>query len=150
MKTFVKRDILGTIKSLTKLMKLDLNNNKYHKMEVKIGIANSLPLVKLRVSERQKIKFRDECQNFFIGFASNLRKQSSLKYRLTRAIPALDPHELLSKCNLARERMSNLLSFFRKSKLIKADICDSLVCNLKTFVNVLLANKRMNSKRLIG
>ena len=60
MKTFVKRDILDAIKLLTKLTKLDLNNNKYHKMEVKIGIANSLPLVKLRVSERQKIKFRDE------------------------------------------------------------------------------------------
>ena len=39
MQKFIKRDILDANKSMTELMKLDLNNKKCHKKEVKIGLA---------------------------------------------------------------------------------------------------------------
>ena len=51
-KSLIKRDILHENKSAVKLMKLDLNGNKCHKKEVKIGIAKSLSMGQLKVSEK--------------------------------------------------------------------------------------------------
>ena len=51
-KSLIKQDILDENKSAVKLMKLDLNGNKCHKKEVKIGIAKSLSMDQLKVSEK--------------------------------------------------------------------------------------------------
>ena len=51
-KSLIKQDILDEKKSAVKLMKLDLNGNKCHKKEVKIGIAKSLSMDQLKVSEK--------------------------------------------------------------------------------------------------
>ena len=51
-KSLIKQDILHENKSVVKLMKLDLNGNKCHKKEVKIGIAKSLSMDQLKVSEK--------------------------------------------------------------------------------------------------
>ena len=51
-KSLIKQDILDENKSAVKLMKLDLNGNKCHKKEVKIGIAKSLSMDQLNVSEK--------------------------------------------------------------------------------------------------
>ena len=52
-KSLIKQDILDENKSAVKLMKLDLNGNKCHKKEVKIGIAKSLSMDQLKVSEKR-------------------------------------------------------------------------------------------------
>ena len=51
-KSLIKQDILDEKKSAVKLMKLDLNGNKCHKKEVKIGIAKSLSMDQLKVGEK--------------------------------------------------------------------------------------------------
>ena len=52
-KSLIKQDILDENKLAVKLMKLDLNGNKcHHKKEVKIGIAKSLSMDQLKVSEK--------------------------------------------------------------------------------------------------
>ena len=52
----MKQDILDQNKSAVKLMKLDLNGNKCHKKEVKIGIAKSLLMDKLKVSQKFSLR----------------------------------------------------------------------------------------------
>ena len=51
-KSLIKQDILDEKKSAVKLMKLDLNGNKCHKKEGKIGIAKSLSMDQLKVGEK--------------------------------------------------------------------------------------------------
>ena len=51
-KSLIKQDILDEKKSAVKLMKLDLNGNKCHKKGVKNGIAKSLSMDQLKVSEK--------------------------------------------------------------------------------------------------
>ena len=77
-------------------MKLDLNGNKCHKKEVKIGIAKSLLMDKLKVKK-----------DFFNGDVSKPRKRSHLKCKLTRAISALKL--ITSNSNLAEIRMADFL-----------------------------------------
>ena len=78
----IKQDILDANNSVTKLMKHDLNSNRCHEREMKIGIATSSLLGKLKISEGHKLNVQDKCQDIFIGTLT--------KVRITRAISALN------------------------------------------------------------
>ena len=98
-------------------MKFDLGRNKCHKKEVKIDIATSSLLCKLKVSEEHKLSFQNNCKDFIIGVVPKLREQSLLKYKLTRAISALNPQLIISNSNLAGKRMNDLLAIIHEFNL---------------------------------
>ena len=115
---------------------------------MKIGIATSWWSGELNVSEGHKLNIRDECQDFFIGVVSKLREQSPLKYRLTRAISALNPELTISNSNLAGKEMNDLLTILHESNLIKGDKSDHASMQIeKNFCKLLVHT--MNSKSLI-
>ena len=71
-----------------------LNNDilsKCNGKEVKIGIATSLLLAKIKVSETYKSQFHDDGSKFYMGIVIQLRERSPLQYKLTRAVSALNP-----------------------------------------------------------
>ena len=66
MEKFIKPESLAVNKSVFKMMKLDLNANRLHYKNVKIGIATTSLLSKLKASEGAKIQFKKEYYNKFI------------------------------------------------------------------------------------
>ena len=63
-------------------MKIDLQQSKCNGREVKIGIATSLLLAKIKVSESRKSHFHDDCLKFYIGIVNKLRGRIPLRYNL--------------------------------------------------------------------
>ena len=55
-------------------MKIDLNEKKCHYKEVKIGIAASSMLEKVKVSDGKKIEFRKDCISYLVAVYQNLRR----------------------------------------------------------------------------
>ena len=60
LKKFIKPEVLAENKSVFKMMKLDLNANRVHYKNVKISIATTSLLNKLKTSEVAKTQFRRE------------------------------------------------------------------------------------------
>ena len=54
---FIKPKVLAVNKSVFKMMKLNLNANRVHYKNVKIGIVTTSLLNKLKASEGAKIQF---------------------------------------------------------------------------------------------
>ena len=86
----IKREVLLEATSVQKLMKIDLNE-KCHYKEVKIGIATSSMLEKVKVSDGKKIEFRKDCISYLVAAVSKLKERSSLKYTIVRALLSLSP-----------------------------------------------------------
>ena len=61
MQNFIKTDILTEAKSTITLMKVDLQQSKCNGRDVKIDIATSSLLAKIKVSESRKSHFHDDC-----------------------------------------------------------------------------------------
>ena len=74
MQNFIKMDILTEATSTFKLMKIDLQQSNCNGREVKIKIATSLLLAKIKVSESCKSQFHDDCLKFCI-VVRELREQ---------------------------------------------------------------------------
>ena len=70
--------------------------------EVKIGIATSTLLAKIKVSESCKSQFHDDCLKFYIGIVSKIRKKSPLRCKLARAVSALNPVIIYCSPNLRK------------------------------------------------
>ena len=81
MQKFIKREVLLEATSVQKLMKIDLNRKKCHYKEVKIGIATSSMLEKVKVSDGKKIEFRKDCISYLVAVVSKLKERIPLKYR---------------------------------------------------------------------
>ena len=85
-----------------KMMKVHLNANRVHYKYMKIGIATTSLLNKLKLSEGAKIQFRRECLDFFVGVFHKFQERCSLKYKLTRAVSSLNPNLIYSNAQLAK------------------------------------------------
>ena len=83
-------------------MKVHLNANRVHYKYMKIGIATTSLLNKLKLSEGAKIQFRRECLDFFVGVFHKFQERRSLKYKLTRAVSSLNPNLIYSNAQLAK------------------------------------------------
>ena len=99
---FIKPAVLAVNKSVFKMMKFDLKVNRVHCKNVKIGIATTSLLNKLKACENTKIHFRRECLNFLVGVVHKLQDRCPLKYKLTRAVSPLNPNLIYSNAQLAK------------------------------------------------
>ena len=115
---FIKPEVLAVYKSVFKMMKRDLNANRVHYKNVKIGIAATSLLNKLKASEGIKIKFRRECLDFFVKVVHNLQERCPLKYKLTRTVSSLISKFDLSKAQLAKKRTTELLTILHEATFI--------------------------------
>lgn len=75
---FIKKELFNVSKSILKLMKLDSEAHKRRKRNVKIGSAISSLLGKLKINEVQKLKFLEDCINFFSEVESKLKEKKVL------------------------------------------------------------------------
>ena len=124
MQNFIKMDILTEAKSTFKLMRIDLQQSKCDGREVKIGIATSLLLAKIKVGESRKSHFHGDCLKFYIGMVNKLRGRSPLRYKLTRAVSALNPVIIYFFPYLEENRMNEVCVILHDSKRINATIID--------------------------
>ena len=106
------------------MIKLDLNANRVHYKNVKIGIVTTSLLNKLKASEGAKIQFRRECLDFFVGVVDKLQERCPLKYKLTTAVSLLNPNLIYSNAQLAKKRMRELLTILHEAKLIGVSTSD--------------------------
>ena len=72
--------------------------------------------VKIKVSESRKSQIHNNCLKIYIGIVSKLRKRSLLKYKLTRAVSALNPVIIYYNPDLGKRKMSELLVILHDSK----------------------------------
>ena len=107
---FIKREVLLEATFVQKLMKIDLNEKKCHYKEVKIGIATSSMLEKVRVSDGKKIEFRKDCISYLVAVVSKHKERSPLKYRIVRALLSLSPQIIYYSPNLGQKRFEELLT----------------------------------------
>ena len=121
---FIKSEVPAVNKSVFKMMKLDMNANRVHYNNVKIGTATTSLLNKLKANEGAKIQFRRECLDFFVGVVHKLQERCPLKYKLTRAVSSLNPNLIYSKTQLAKKRMTELLTILHEAKLIGVSTSD--------------------------
>ena len=105
-------------------MKLDLNINKCHKKEVKIGIATSSRSGESRVSKWHNSIFETSVMISLYWYYFKAQGAKSVKMQYARAISALNPELTISNSNLAGNRMNDLPIILHESNLIKADISD--------------------------
>ena len=98
---FIKPELLAVNKSTFKMMELDMNANRVHYKNVKIGIATTSSLNKLKASEGAKIQFRRERLDFFAGVVHKLQERCPVKYKLTRAVSWLNAQ--LAKKNKTKQ-----------------------------------------------
>ena len=84
------------------MMKLDLNANRVHYKNVKIDIATTSLLNKLKTSEGAKAQFRKEFLDIFVGVVHKLQEHCPLKYNLSRAVSSLNPNLMYSNAHLAK------------------------------------------------
>ena len=101
---FIKPKVLAVNKYVFKMMKLDLNANRMHYKNVKIGIATTSLLNKLKANEGAKVQFRRECLDFFIAVVHKLQ------YKLTRAVSLLNPNLIYSNVQLAEKTNDRIIS----------------------------------------
>ena len=106
------------------MIKLDLNANRVHYKNVKIGIVTTSLLNKLKASEGAKIQFRRECLDFFVGVVDKLQERCPLKYKLTTAVSLLNPNLIYSNAQLAKKQMTELLTILHEAKLIGVSTLD--------------------------
>ena len=120
---FIKPEVLAVNKSVFKMMKLDLNANRMHYKNVKIGIATTSLLNKLKASEGAKIQFT-RCLDFFVGVVHKLQERCPLKHKLTRTVSSLNPNLIYSNAQLAKKRMTELLTILHEAKLLGISTSD--------------------------
>ena len=120
---FIKPKVLAVNKYVFKMMKLDLNANRMHYKNVKIGIATTSLLNKLKASEGAKIQFT-RCLDFFVGVVHKLQERCPLKYKLTRAVSSLNLNLIYSNTQLAKKQMTELLTIHHEAKLIGVSTLD--------------------------
>ena len=121
---------------------------------MKIGFATTSFLNKLKASEDAKVQFRKECLDFFVRVVHKLQEQCPLKYKFTRAVSSLNPNLIYSNVQLAKKRMTGLLTIFHEAKLVwistsdPADLQFQELCLLATgapeFKNFDFYKERMN------
>ena len=125
MQKFIKREVLLEATSVQKLMKIDLKEKKYHYKEVKIGIATSSMLKKVKVSDGKKTEFRKDCISYLVAVVSKLKERGPLKYRIVHVLSSPSPQIIYSSPNLGRKRFEELLTCLNEQKWVNASKADT-------------------------
>ena len=117
-------------------MKIDLQQFKCNGREVKIGIATSSLLAKIKVSESRKSHFHDDCLKFYIIIVRYLRGRSPLRYKLTRAVSPLNRIIIYYIPYLGKKRMNEFFVILHDSKWINAITVDRANSQYQDFCGI--------------
>lgn len=112
---FCKRDIVNQTERALLSIDLDDTENFLHARHVDVGVATTAQLSQIEGKEEQKVHFKRECRKFLAQMLKKIAQRSPLKYKLTQAITAFDPSEMLINEDISCQRMRQLVQILHES-----------------------------------
>ena len=82
------------------------------------------------------MKFRKECRSAMQKFIMKLMNRSLLSYPLTQAATCLDPQIIVSNVNLAKSRLTKLLSILTENDRINGSTGDVVLSEFKEIITL--------------
>jgi hypothetical protein len=131
----VKQSSMKAADSAVKLLALDLtaNENLLELRKVDIGFQTEKLLKEVKASDKDKLAFRLECRNFLLGTIKKIVERSPLKYKLVRALSALDPSLQQKNPELAQTRMKCILQTLHEHNRISDSLAEKAKCQFRSF-----------------
>ena len=128
LKRIAKPEIINNLKSAAALSNLNLQDseNLLPAKKVEIGLATQQENNKLlqlksknqKVTEKEVLKFRQQCLDFIRGMILKIAERSPLKFPVVKAISCLDPVIISHREQIANTRMSKLLGILLEDRWI--------------------------------
>ena len=128
LKRIAKPEIINNLKSAAALSNLNLQDseNLLPAKKVEIGLATQQEINKLlqlksknqKVTEKEVLKFRQQCLYFIRGMILKIAERSPLKFPVVKAISCLDPVIISHREQIANTRMSKLLGILLEDRWI--------------------------------
>lgn len=131
---FIRKDVVNK-KNISFFLKLDFNNKNYFLplSSTDIGFRANKYLKESKVSEKEKLEFLNDCQQFLKAIVQKLFERSPLKYKVVKAISCFDPNILFSDEKLAKERFHALLQIFSDQNIISIEVADCSYIEFNNF-----------------
>ena len=143
MQKFVKKSVLDSTDTMSKLANLNVLDKENHKAAsaVDIGFAAKGTLVKLAkpkpvVSERGLLEFRMECIKFLSQVTNKLLERSPLKYKLVRRLFCLNPKKMVTEPEECTQAFEDVLDKLIETKWRSSTVSDDLKDQYKSFLKV--------------
>ena len=142
MQKFVKKDILDSTDTMSKLANLNVLNKDNHNLasSIDIGFAAKGTLTNLAkkssVSDRVLLEFRMDCTKFLSHLTSKLLEQSPLKYKLVRYLFCLNPKRMVKETEECTKAFEDVLSKLIKTKWRSSTAADDILDQYKSFLEV--------------
>ena len=106
-----------------KLTKIDLVKEENLKPSENIDIGFGAKSKMKKMSPAEILKFRRNCQRFFIAFCKKLLEKSCLKYPLTEMLSCFSPSAIVKE-SASLTKMTKLLEILHESRFINAETAD--------------------------
>ena len=140
MRRFVKKDVLKSATSVTKLAAVDVTKAGVIRQHSKInsGFVSEKLVSRLRdqghISERQVLEFHMETCEFMKTIVTRLLNKSPITFSLVRNLSCLAPHVLLGDQEVCTDRFKRVLTVVNSAKLVKDDDCDQILQQFDAFI----------------
>lgn len=140
MNRFVKRSKMANAIDIRSVILLDLQDptNLIEVGKVDVGFSTKKVLKELKLSEREILGFKHECQKILVAVVTKLLDKSPLKYRLVKGLTSLNPHIIYQQPSLGQTRMEYVLEALHEANRITENVADrakaqyiSLCCESK-------------------
>ena len=144
LKRFVNPDILNDANTVTKLLKLDVDDSSTHvsykKIDVGFPAEDDLRQLGSKVSSRQVMDFRMKCKSFVQTTVKKILLKAPIKYALVRNLSCLDPRCMATERDTSITKMRNVLKLLVESNRVQGGMamCDDLIREFTDFVDVVV------------
>ena len=100
---YVNRSVLDAAKSTSELMKIDVTSKDVRctYKDADVGVGAQKELIKCKLGDLEKIKFRMQCIDFHAATAAKVIERSPLTYTIVRAISCFVPSRIASNRTLS-------------------------------------------------
>ena len=102
---------------------MDDEENMKSLQNIDIGFGANSKVKKM--SPGNMLRFRKNCQQFFIDICRKLCERSCLKYPLTRAVSCVSPFLISQSASVGTERLGTLLELLHEDRYINAHSADA-------------------------
>ena len=124
---YVNRSVLDAAKSTSELMKTDVTSKDVWctYKDADVGVGAQKELIKCKLGDLEKIKFRMQCIDFLAATAAKVIERSPLTYAIVRAISCFVPSRIASNRTLSEKRMAELAQILFERNHFTSVVCDS-------------------------
>lgn len=122
---FVQSSVIESSVNRRALTKIDLDKQENLKSTEKIDIGFGARRRLKKMSPVQILKFRRNCQRFYISLCKKLLERSCLKYPLTEALSCFSPFAILKSVSDSVGQMTKLLEILHENRYVSAQNADA-------------------------